>query len=478
MISGLPRRVTSLLVWGGVTGLFSLSIVTGNLILSALILSSVLLVNAMLVGPHLFVYLWLIGQPTFFVFINQVLKNLPFVTMERIMLLVLLGMMIMRVVFVKIKHPRLTHLEYLMIAYLSYALISLTMTTSSIKIRLDLWFFMQYAIPMLMFIISSRIDWSERNIRMLLASFTLMGILLAVMGILQVFFGVGMFTADYQTVTGGHMSRAHGAFTNAHTYSATLLIFFILTLLQYGLYRDSLVRFALIAAMLFMTVGIILGQTRGPWLGFVLALFIVYLNDRNIRTVMAIGGMTALIAGIIVLISMTGLGFLEDRVSNVGTIAGRITTWATAVNMIAHHPVFGVGFGSEAFILHKNEYLSGIGSLSAQNAVHLGVPHNEYIHVAVQLGITGLLMFLGILYSLVRLMLRVHKDVENHSINRQLGAYTGAILIGLLFNSMFSDTFLQDYFWMLAFFLAGLAVGKPQDLDSRQRHLAYGGGQL
>ncbi len=37
------------------------------------------------------------------------------------------------------------------------------------------------------------------------------------------------------------------------------------------------------------------------------------------------------------------------------------------------------------------------------------------------------------------------------------------MIIGLLFNSMFSDTYVQDYFWMLTYFLAGLVAGMPRD---------------
>ena len=87
------------------------------------------------------------------------------------------------------------------------------------------------------------------------------------------------------------------------------------------------------------------------------------------------------------------------------------------------------------------------------------MPHNEYLHVTVQLGVVGLLMFLSIKYKLLKILFKIHKDQCCAPICRQLGLYVGAILVGLLFNSLYSDTISQDYFWMCTYFLSGITVG-------------------
>jgi O-antigen ligase len=114
--------------------------------------------------------------------------------------------------------------------------------------------------------------------------------------------------------------------------------------------------------------------------------------------------------------------------------------------------------------------------LTAQYAVYLSVPHNEYLHVAVLLGIPGLLLFLAIFYQLIKLLFGIHMDAESSVLRSRLGLYIGAIVIGLLFNSLFSDTFVQDYFWMLTFFLAGLVAGLPRDFGRSLSRVAQGGG--
>lgn len=457
------RRTTSVGLWGGICGLFGLLVGMGNLALGAMILVGLLLFLAILTGPQLIVALWLVGAPTVFNFANQILKALPFITMERVMFGILVGLVVLKTIFSKQnRYPRLG-LETLIYIFLAYMLASLAFSATSTTVKQDLWFFLQYAMPMLMFPISRRIEWSERGAKILLACLTVTGVILAIIGILQSLFGLTIFTMEYQDVTSGHVGRAYGTFTNAHTYIATLFIFLSVTIFQFGMYRDGLLRSLLLCTMFGMLLGIVLGETRAPWLGTALALFIIMLRDRSVRPLLVVGGVVAFIAGLVVMALMIDkLGAFIERVTTLSTMADRLATWATAVNMIVHNPLVGIGFGADAFDLHKPEYITGIGPLSAQFAVYLVIPHNEYLHVTVLLGLPGLALFIGILASVVRLMFRIHADPDSSVMRRRLAVYVGATIIGLLFNSLFSDTYVQDYFWMLAWFLAGFVAGLPQ----------------
>lgn len=473
------RRATSLGLWGGICGLFGLFMGMGNIALGAAILCALLLFLAILTGPQLIAMIWLMGAPTVFNFANQILKALPFITMERVMFGILVGLVALKAIFAKGRgHPWLG-LETLIFVFLAYMLASLAASTSGTALRQDLWFYLQYAMPMLMFAISRRIEWSERGARILFACLTATGVILAIIGILQALFGLSIFTMEYQNVTAGHVGRAYGTFTNAHTYIATLFIFLIVTVFQYGMYRDGLLRAVLLCTMFVMLFGIVLGETRAPWLGTALALFIIILRDRSVRPLLVVGGVVASIAGLIVLALMIDkLGAFIERVTTLSTMADRLATWATAVNMIFHNPVFGIGFGADAFEQHKPEYITGIGPLSAQFAVYLVVPHNEFLHVAVLLGLPGLALFIGIVAGVVRLMFRIHMDPDSPPLRRRMAVYVGAVIIGLLFNSLFSDTYVQDYFWMLAWFLAGFVAGLPQQSGRPERTETGGGKRL
>ena len=442
--------------------------------LGVIILALLYVIIAVMLGPQFVAASWLIGSPTIFGFPNEILRPLPFVTMERLLLVLLMAMVFLKYAFSKQK-TRWLPLEITIVVFLIYALISLSLHTNMIMLNHDGWLWIQYLLPMTSFIISRRIIWSEQGLKTLLAFLTFTGVFIAFTGILQSLFGINIFTMNYQTITSGHASRAYGTFSSAHTYVATLFIFLTVTLLQFNIYKDTFIRFVLLMAMAVIAVGIILGETRGPWIGAAIAFLVIFVKHPQSRSLMLLGGVIGIFIGMAVFFIMIDqLDSFIYRVTNLGTLAGRAAVWATAVNMISDSPVFGLGFGSTTFSMHKAEYITGIGSLTADYALHHGIPHNEYLHVAVMLGITGLILFLLILMRLLKLMFQVFNTENENNLRRHLALYTGAIIIALMFNSFFSDTYVQDYFWMLAYFLAGIAAGNLDYLTRQDYEKVYG----
>ena len=96
MGTGLLQRLTSVAAWGALCALFSLFVSTGAIILAALILAILFGVIAVMLGPQFIAAVWMIGSPTVFGFPNEILRGLPFVTMERLMLFVLIAMVFIR----------------------------------------------------------------------------------------------------------------------------------------------------------------------------------------------------------------------------------------------------------------------------------------------------------------------------------------------------------------------------------------------
>ncbi len=465
MMQEFFRRSVSIGFWSFIATIFSFFMASGNIALGVLILIGLLFYFALLHGPHFFAIFWMMGSPTIFGFPNLVLRPLPFVTMDRLLFAVLAMMVILKMIFLKTRKTHFIFLETIIIIFLSYAFISLVLNTNGERMMKDGWLFFQYAMPMLSFVVSRRIEWTDQGIKRFLACLTITGVFVATIGILQALFGVKLFLMDFQSVTSGHVGRAYGAFTNAHTFIATLFIFLIVTLDQFSFYRDSIIRFFLLCAMGLMAFAIVLGQTRAPWLGGLVAISVIFVKDKNIRPLITIGAGVAVILGFAVLIWSFDFGAMGTRISNMSTMAGRAATWATAFNMILDYPVFGIGFGAESFLLNKPAYSTGIGTLGTIFSV-LGVPHNEFIHITVLLGVVGLALFLMILFSLIKLMFSLYHNENISLLRRKLGLYLGAIIIGLLVNSLFSDTYIQDYFWTATYFLAGLAASVTRDSGS------------
>jgi O-antigen ligase len=457
-VSNTLGRLTSLGFWGGVCALFALLVGSGNAMLAAAYVCLMLMVLLVLTGPGVIAALWLMGSPTVFPIGDQVISSLPFITLDRVMFVTVTGLIVLGAIFEKRGQRAFMGIEKIIVMFLAYTLINLCVSTTSDTVRQDIWFYLQYAMPMLMFFSARRINWDERGIRLLLACLTLTGVVVALLGLAQKLLGISFLTPNVH-VTAGHEDRASGMFSNAHTYIATLFILLTLTVFQLGMYRDAAVRFVLLSAMGVMAIAMVLGETRAPWGGAGLGLFIIMCKDPKVRPFLFTSGVVAAIGGaVFAFLMLDEIGSFMQRVTDLDTLAGRLATWATAVNMIVHNPVFGVGFGADAFELHKPEYITGIGSLPQQAALYLSVPHDEYLHVTVLLGLTGLTLFLCILFGVVRLMFNMHADDKNTPLQRRLCLYAGATIVGLMFNSLFSDTYVQNYFWLLAYFLAGLAV--------------------
>jgi O-antigen ligase len=152
------------------------------------------------------------------------------------------------------------------------------------------------------------------------------------------------------------------------------------------------------------------------WAGGVFCLFGVF-------TTLSRGGLIALgcvmVAAVVfggrwrakaaVLLAMTALGTVtyyfavaplaaRQRVENAGT-SGRSDIWHVGWRMVEAHPLIGSGAGN--FQQAAIHYVQGIGTLTEANNI-VDVPHvahNVYLELLADLGIPGLLAFLGVVGS-------------------------------------------------------------------------------
>jgi O-antigen ligase len=110
----------------------------------------------------------------------------------------------------------------------------------------------------------------------------------------------------------------------------------------------------------------------------------------------------------------------------------RITFWVNSLKIIKKHPIIGTGTGS-----FRNEYIK-VRTASQPMTTN---PHNEYLYVAVQFGIVGLLVLLLLLYFQWRDSFSLPTNM------RMLAqAMLVAIAVGSLFNSWLLDNLESNFF--------------------------------
>ena len=158
-----------------------------------------------------------------------------------------------------------------------------------------------------------------------------------------------------------------------------------------------------ISIALFLVGIVLLSKTfaRGAWFGYLLSMIFLgtvgFLARKKILLAMMVGrrGVFSILAILFVLIPLiSGFLFIEPikkRLTgpsgNFGIIV-RTYQWRKAIAMIEDFPILGTGPNSYTA---ANAGYSGSGSTGAY-------PHNSYLHIAVEIGILGLMAFLWMLW--------------------------------------------------------------------------------
>ena len=440
--------------------LFSWFLVTGNWIAGAAILVAVFGIICLQQGIMFLALVWLLGIPTLFVFPNNILNVLPFVTVDRLLFCALMGMLLWEVI--KKKHHRLNfdEIEKVILAFLGFSMLSLVLNAPgkplSIIISKDFAFLVQgYMMPMLTYFLASRLRWNDEQIHKLLWFLCFVGIFLAAIAVLQYFLGITWFVPQYMDVI-HNLDRATGTFSNASEFGLVISACLLMTLLLYRQVTKTSQRLFLVLAMVFILIGLFLCKTRAPWVGCIAGLFLIFCFDKRVRPLMMVGIVGGLIGMAVMLPILIGSADIYQRITEISPIYNRLALWATGFNMMIDNPILGVGFGGNSFRDAMPGYITGFGDVSGQWATEVGYPHNEFVHIAVMGGVLGLGLYL-LLYTKVALFLRgIYRSSESDPLNHAFSIYIGAILVSFLFNCLFVDVGKFNYISILMFFLLGI----------------------
>ena len=92
------------------------------------------------------------------------------------------------------------------------------------------------------------------------------------------------------------------------------------------------------------------------------------------------------------------------------TWSGRWSIWQGALDVISSHPILGVGAGNFAEFAMQDS--AKVAAHSAAKGAVAGVAHNMFLGVASQLGIVGLILFLGMLFFAFKTILPIAQGSE------------------------------------------------------------------
>ena len=277
-----------------------------------------------------------------------------------------------------------------------------------------------------------------------------------VRSLVAVILGMGLFEAAlgiYQFVWGGQ-PRATGTFFNPNffaTYEAAVFAV-IFGLLCYGQGREA-ARWEKPA--LWLTAGVVgvafvLAQSRGALLAFLVAVAFIGLHrfGKAFLAVLLLGFATIVIVP----------NPLQQRVMIVGTqdpyAFTRIDIWTNSFQRIADHP-WGVGLGLYKYTSFRHRF--PIEGAIAQYGKRAESAHNEYLQMAVELGVAGLAIFLagiGLVGWTIRKTLSLALEP------RERGVATGLAggILGVLVHGMVDSAFHEPALVLLLCTFTGLIL--------------------
>src|SRR5438105_4765317 len=182
------------------------------------------------------------------------------------------------------------------------------------------------------------------------------------------------------------------------SWSVDPLCSLLLPLLYSGVLfgRHSLSRYRSVCVLFVLClVGLVLTFSRESWLLAFLGLVFVsalWLR-RHVTSVLPL----IIIAVLLFTVLVSGAVGLVSRFYNPDEVYGleRIYFYVTALQLFATHPLLGVGAGNYQFFDRTYAEVSAGG-----------VAHNQFLSVAAETGVHGLLMFLWLVVALLRFLLK------------------------------------------------------------------------
>jgi O-antigen ligase len=197
----------------------------------------------------------------------------------------------------------------------------------------------------------------------------------------------------------GVTTVAAGTVLDRNQLAVNINIAIVCAYILYQVSHSAAERAALLVALPILFLSLALSFSRGGYITFVVALFLVMYRVAKTRGYVVLAGSLAMIA----LISTTLPDSFYQRVSSIvpsiehqeDTFGIRVLLWKAGLRMIADNPVLGVGPGN--FMLAQPHYVHGrIYSRFVLTS------HNLFIGVAAETGLVGLGLYLFMVVAALR----------------------------------------------------------------------------
>lgn len=195
------------------------------------------------------------------------------------------------------------------------------------------------------------------------------------------------------------------------------------------------------SALPLLVLALIFNLKRGPWIGCLIGCSIIFIRLRPRLT-----GIFFICALLVALTVPPVRNRLAEAQQNFFIAGGRSAIWEIGSEMIARYPL-GIGFQNSPILRQFDHSIP-------ENLKHF---HSNYINVAVETGLMGLLAFLSWIYCILR---SARKNSQRDPIALGIFAAILSSQIAGLLEYNFGDSEIK----LLYFVLAGMLIGISKKL--------------
>lgn len=292
---------------------------------------------------------------------------------------------------------------------------------------------------------------SVKNLKQLdglIRAFVISGLFVAVYGIMQYVFGWNTSNAwiDENMFEDATM-RVYSTLGNPNVLGEYLL----LVLPMAGAYmcihrKNELSKWCYMLITLCLFVCLILTQSRGCWLGFILSamIFVTFYKGR----------LWGLLPIVLILLPFVVPQTIITRISSIGNMSDsstsyRVFIWLGTLALLRDFWIGGIGMGEAAF--------NSVYPFYSYNAIIAPHSHNLYLQLITESGIAALIIFIVIMLVYIKNMTEIYSSdsKESSASITSLAILSG--LIGFLMQSMTDYTFYN--YRVMAIFFMYLAMG-------------------
>ena len=282
----------------------------------------------------------------------------------------------------------------------------------------------------------------------LLKVFVFSGVIVALYGLMQYVFGWTTTNAWIdETMFEEETMRVYSTLANPNVLGEYLLLVLPICAVFFVKYKArTWTKWAYLAMFGILGLCLVLTQSRGCWIGFMLSavIFVTFYEGKLWGLIPLLLCILPFILPQTIIDRMLSVGNMEDSSTSY-----RVYIWMGTLGMLKHYWLGGIGMGEAAF--------SKVYPFFSYNAIVAPHSHNTFLQLTVEAGIGALIVFIITQFVFAKKMVKVYRMGDKKSWSSVTALAIACGVIGFLAQSMFDYTF-YNYRVMALFFMV-MAMG-------------------